>query len=467
MPPTLPGGVLAQGSRILIDGVRLEGAEVLIGARRQPARVVRAEPQRLEAIVPDDAPTGESTLQLRRGSELSRPFPIRIAREQIGLYSRNGAGWGPGKIRNADGAENSVARPARPGERVSVALTGAGTRPPLVFVGGVQAAAVSLKSRPPDGELLVTLPDRSPEGCWVPLYAIHPGGLPSNVVTVAIRRGAGGGPCQMPASSPVPLVTGTEANIAVLTRLDQLTLSGDHRWIEEEGLAAFVKRKPEPAITPFLLAPPAGTCTVYTGSAQSPFTIPTAIGPGLLSELGDSGLDAGPVVTLRRGGEERLLPRTPGGSGYYHAKLGVEDSRRWPLFLEPGTIYVAAQRFRASAAGPRALEWLDRDRFAVVDRGRPLTVHWQLPKKTLPPFVFLVAANTDPVTTSRAMAYCVADARTGNFTMPAAAFANFPGGAEQGPLSSQLGLATVELNSAEPSGMVFVIYVSARAVTYR
>jgi uncharacterized protein (TIGR03437 family) len=251
MSPTLAGGALARGAKITIAGVRLptaqQGAVTLSqGATSVDAQILSAEPDRIQAILPMDAPLGDVQLRVRRGEETSMPFPVTIRRANTGLYSRNGTGWGPGAIRNLGkiGGDNSPNQAAQPSERIAIAATGAGDgSPPKLFIGAEPARVISVKpsNATGDQEIIVEIPARAPEGCFVPVYAQHGGSPPSNVVTVAIRRG--GGACRTPLDFPVPPITSRRVGSIVLARVSNLLQNGRETSVEDEASAAFVERK--------------------------------------------------------------------------------------------------------------------------------------------------------------------------------------------------------------------------------
>ena len=474
MPPTLPGGVLARGARFIISGVRLDHGRVTLiqGTPSVEAAVVSVAPERIEAVVPGNAPLGEVRIKVERGRESSREFPVRIVTAAVGLYSRNGAGWGPGKIRNLGEsvADNSFENPARPGSRISIAVTGAGGMPPALYIGGIRAKTTSLRHAAGADEIVAEIPSGAPDGCFVPVYAESPGLPPSNVITLSIHRG--GGKCEMPPAFPIPLVTDARAGIVVLSRLDHEPGNGKPDWIEDDGVAAFVERSPGLAITPFLVAPPPGTCIVYTGSAQSSFTIPTSISAGILNDLGRRGLDVGAAIEIRSAGRQRVLPRTPGATGYYQAQLGMQDSRRRPLFLSPGETAIHAPGgsawlgFDIDLPAPRPFRWTNRDRIDAIDRGKPVTVRWSGTGDTP---IFIVATNVDQFTTARSMTYCVAAGRRGEFTIPGAMLANFPATYEvPGQPANQLAIATLRtVTDAAKFITAISVYANLRPVAFR
>ena len=52
------------------------------------------------ALLPSSTPVGEGTVTLTYQGKSSKAVPIRVARSGFGIATRNGAGTGPGVVRN-------------------------------------------------------------------------------------------------------------------------------------------------------------------------------------------------------------------------------------------------------------------------------------------------------------------------------------------------------------------------------
>lgn len=438
VPPTLPGGNLARGARFTVYGVRLTGSEgsavtLTHASASVNARIVSAAPLRIDAILPADAPLGPAELRVARGNQTSAPFAVTIVNANPGLYSQNDEGWGPGRIRILGPPErdNSFSQAAQPRGQIAITATGAtSTLPPGVFIGAKRAKLVSIKpsSKPGIEDLVVELPASVPEGCFVPVYAQQGSSPPSNVVTLAIRRG--GGACRTPPASPIPLISSSRTGVIVLSRLSGMSENGREFWTDDDARAAFVDRPNGAALAPLLLAPPPGACTLYMSSNQSASQLPGSLAGGLLEDLAGRGLDTGTALSVRNGLESRIIPQTPGAPGYYRAPLGRASGRQ-ALFLNPGSFMLNAPGGRDVGAfdlflklDDRGFQWTNRDAIGVVDRGRSLTVTWS-PRRS-DQFVAILATNTDQFSTARALCYCLANGEAGALTIPAVMLANFP-----------------------------------------
>jgi len=435
--PTLPGGALARGARFQIQGVRFGtagNATVVIrkGESELPVRILSTTPERIEALVPAAAPIGTASLVVTAGGRPSLPFRIEIVESNPGLFSRNGEGWGPGRIDNLEpsGARraNTLDNPARPDRQIVLFATGlARTRPITVVVGNraVRAGSPVPSARPGEVEIPLTLPADAPEGCFVPVY-LEAGPLrASNAVTVAVSSALG--PCR-PAVFPVL----REPRIAAVTlsRIRMRALNQNADDISDRVTVTLgAKDNPELLLLPLLLMPPPGTCTAYTSSFQSETVLTNPLSG---AQAAGHGLNAGEQFTLTGAGGTHPLYRA--GPGFYQSRIGREGpavNPRLPgLFLEPGAFQLRGSGgtdvgpFAWSLTGPVPLDWLDRDRSAIVVRSQGLRVHWKAPASAQ--FVALVATNTDKVTTAIGACLCAARAGAGQLTVPAALLANIP-----------------------------------------
>jgi uncharacterized protein (TIGR03437 family) len=486
IPPTLAGGTLARGARFDIQGVRLTGSEptsvILIrGAVSLKAQILSATPLVIEAIVPLHTPLGPVEIRVQRGAETSAPFPVTISMASPGLYSRNGSGWGPGRIQNLqpNRGENSVNNPTEPSKPVAILATGTGGVPPDVFVGSKLAKVLRIERtvEPGNEVIVVEIPRSAPEGCFVPVYARRPeaDASPSNIITVSVRRGKGG--CRVPTEFPVPLLGSHTNGTIAISRASGLSETGRGKWMDDDAVAAFVKTDGSPPNTPLLLTPPVGTCTVYTGSSQSPFQMPLTISDGFLADLGGEGLDVGSALSLANGEEMRAIPRTPGTPGFYRAPLGTSESRRRPLFLNPSSITLAspgghdAGRFELTLQVTPAFTWTNREVMVEVDRHRPLTLTWSSVNPS--PVKLILAMSVDQLTTARAMCYCVANGAEGKFTIQPDFLANFPATRDiPGEPLNQLMIAEPTLHPLVTLPGIerlqaMTMYVNARVVRYR
>ncbi len=488
IPPTLPGGAIARGAQFTIHGVRLgsSGHTTLVvtqGKTSTPVEILEVQPRKIEALMPRTAPLGLSALSAITDGQRSRPFPIEVASFNPGIFSRNGEGWGPGRIDNvaASGArsENSTSNPALPGQRVTLVTTGMGNeKEATVVIGGRAAKSESPHATGHAGEeeITVKIPADAPRGCYVPVYLLAASDRASNVVTVSIgtRRGS----CD---PGPVPVLSSERIAVVALsrTRMKARRTNASDAVLDDARIA-FNATSSQPVLTPVRLLPPIGTCTAYTSSFQADTDLSTSmssiIGPG------GRGLDAGAALTLTGAHGARAIGEVWRNTGNYRAHLGVSGSagRRGaqPLFLEPGEFVLRGGGgkdvgpFQAAFSVPAPFEWTDRDELNVVERSRGLTVHWSgaAPGQLM----LIVARNIDQLTTAIGMSLCLARSSASQIAIPAALLANVPATRDiPGTPFDEVALGSLSAKTTPVKaaglngGFIVSVYASARIVEFR
>lgn len=378
--------------------------------------------------MPADAPLGEASVEAAVASGRSKPFPIRVVVSDVGIYSRNGKGWGPGVVDNGDGSRrraNSEAYPARPGQTVTVSVTGVGDRVPGAWIGGKTARVIGVRrGKQGRDEITLLTPGDAPGGCFVPLQfrsAPAAGVAPvSNVVTIAID--AAGAPCRVPEYFPFAAWFGHRAGFAVLARTVKQGATLD------EALVSFLDLR---GVTspggPLLGLPPPGSCGLYRAALGPETSLSSSFTSLLLAQLPGSGMAAGPRLTVAKDRLLRSIPARMGATGVYYGSLGASPPqaglRPEPLFLGNGDYRVASEggpevpAFAAIVPGLGALEWKNRDALGQVDRRRGLHLDWQASAGDR--VLLVVALTTSSGSQSGALCYCLVPAARGSFDVPA------------------------------------------------
>ena len=456
IPPTLPGGALARGSRFTITGVRFEEGHTTVTLAQKEistqVHLIQVSGKRIEAIVPAAAALGPSSLIVSVSGLKSKPFPIDIASFNPGIYSVFGEGWGPGRIMNLDvagkGSPNTEENPTRPGQTISLLVTGMGAETgATVNIGGrpVRTSAVRKTAKPGEQLLVAAVPRDVPQGCFVPVYLEVAPKRASNVVTMAVSGTKGS--CD---SGPVPLLT---ENRIGLVGFDRISLKSPRAGAEDQiydgGFVIFAEKNNLPMRT---LVPPPGTCTGYTTSFQSgavpgnslmnTLTNMQTADESHATQLDTVLLDAGTLLRLTR-----VDPSTPKSpivrtmevqSVRFRAMLGTGGSATRRGLPEPffgaGEVTLRSvggadvPEFSVHPPMPVSFEWTDREQIREVDRARGVTVHW----KSEPGIdsMLIAATNIDQLTTASATVVCAARPSDGQMEIPAALLANFPASQE-------------------------------------
>ena len=438
--------------------------------------LLAVEPRRIEAWMPSSARLGPASLSVEGPGGASKFSRIVVTPSQLGLFSVNGRGWGPGKIDDLDShgrrTPNSVGSPARPGQLVEISATGLGGASRVqIFVGGRAARAV--EALPGQGEGLDSIrfrvPGDAPTGCYVSVYARVPGSVPTNVVTVAISDGLG--TCKMPAGWPRPLAMGAKVGVLGVSRTVATFASGQPSVTNDEAFGAFFKNEQDTETNRLLLLPPEGTCTSYAALYQVDLGEFASVAAAIANPGAAPILDAGDAFTISGGGNIRTVPRSHGAASRYWVLLGSEDPsrrRNLPLFLDQprftiSTAGSAVPALSRTLPGLPKLEWTNQDQLATVERDRGITFQWRGAEQNT--MVLLLAISFDRLGTAGYITYCNADPKAGHMSLPAEMLREFPlTGHAGGPLRSGAMLIGVHLETGIPpaaSGLDALSLISA------
>ncbi len=449
--------------------------EVRQGTRAWRALLVRAERERIVAVMPAVAP-GEADVAVTREGQTSAPEKIHVGGGAFGICAAGGTGGG-----EAD-AERS---PARRGAMLR--LRGTGFAPDesgfRVLVGGVDAhvgSGVQTVCCSGSQRVLFRIPRKAPQGCEVPVQVVRANGAVSNTVTIAVSGRGGRCGAREPWLASAAK-DGGSVGLALLMRLRLESAAGSKKTEYDEDSASVSFRRlsartgEEPS---FSLLPAAGTCVTING----PFTAATLLALGSFSGavLGGKALDAGPRMMLEDSAGSLPIEQTHRGEPGYSAVLGGRPLFRRdtgkPLFLRPGLYRIASaggSEVRAFTANVRVgaeLVWENREELSRIDRRTGAELHWRGAAKD--DVVFVAAGSADLASGAAGACICRAHAGASSFPVPAYALSNIPEAAATGlPLSV---LALIDL-PAHPSvfrapgldrGYGVTLTVSARTVEF-
>ena len=332
------------------------------------------------------------------------------------LFSRNGKGWGQAVADNltvSGRSPNSTLNSGSPGQEVAV--SGAGLRGAAhaqVYVAGQPAKSRLVRNGGVD-EIVFRVPESSSEGCAVPVDVRSAGPLPTNVVSIAIRRGAG--ECRDAEFIPFSHWSGSRNGLVLLTR----KASEKSAVPVDEMSAWFVKLGAMDV--PF---PPPGACT----SRSSDDRKGEGAAPTLLDLLADqvsaSLLDAGPFVTVDDGKTLRRL-RPAFLRGFYGVELAGPRVTANPLRMTDlhvageGGADVGPIHFRLHPSEPLDLI----TPVTEVDRARGLTVDWRAAGDSV---VVIALSVGDSLHQTHGVCFCVAPPGSNRFTIAPEWLARFP-----------------------------------------
>ena len=468
-PPGAPGGAIARGSVFTIFGRDLGPAigvqvssfplgEELAGVSitvTQGEVTVNAIPLfvvagQSNAIMPSSTPVGWVSIRVTFNGETSNPSPVRVVDHAPGIFTVNQFGIGPGVLQNFVSAIeqpiNSTTVTARPGQLVTIWLTGLGPieapdneAPPVgtlpfeveVFIGGVQATGITYAGRTPCcsgvDQINVPVPENAPAGCFTPVQLRVGGVAVSNTVTMAVDRD--GGACSdvhNPFSAP--FVSGARMGSLLLVRhevSDQTVPAKPVDFIVDQLLASFSNKPGGPFVfDPDISWPPPGSCTAYNfrGDILEDAFVPFTPAPAL---------DAG-AISVSSAGQTIQATDFSANVSLYGAVLGhngnIASVPARALFLEPGQVQVAgagggdvgAFESTIRVAGP--VMWTNREQIDTVVRSEGVRLSWSSTNAQ----VLILGISVDYPTNSSGVFACVARRDATFFDVPDYILANMP-----------------------------------------
>jgi uncharacterized protein (TIGR03437 family) len=502
MPAGVPAGAIAQGSIFTIFGAQLGPTKavtassfplgttlggvsitVLQGATSVSAIPVYVSAGQINAIMPSKAPLGMASLQVVVNNARSNMAPVQVVGSAFGTFTANGTGIGPGVLYNFVAQNNqpinSPTVTAKPGQVITLWGTGLGpvagadNVPPTagnlpvqvqVFVGG-QPAAVQYSGRSTCcsgvDQVVFTVPNSAPSGCWVPVYVKTAGTVISNFVTMAI--GAKPGVCTTDVLPQVTssFVTGLKIGEALVTRADTYhdvgVLAPVDVTADYHVSFAF---QPDPGQFPFnpaLAFPPSGSCTVYAlqGDMLNGNALPGMAPTTMPLDMGAPFLLTGPT------GAKTLTYGFSGARAGYLGGMITNNILQNSLFLDPGAYTVQGfggmdvGPFSTSFTIPPALTWTNRLQTNVVNRTQPLTISWT--GGDTGQVVAMLGFGEDLPTNSSAVFVCIAPLGSSSFSIPTDMMANLPA-TRANPLQSKgviylLALSGSSLKSIAAKGL--------------
>jgi uncharacterized protein (TIGR03437 family) len=428
------------------------------GGQIRPLTVLHADPDKIQAWIPQDALLGKARITVSSDGLTSAPQPLAILRAAPGLFSANGEGWGP--VRSGNSPLNSVV----PGGQLTLAATGAApSDAPEVYVGNVLARVLSIQAASfPEYTTAITvqIPPDAPEGCFVPVMARVAGAPMSNTVTLAIHRG--GGACEYTEDAIGGVTPGKTAMLA-LVRTVKHPLNGSPRT-EDEFTAGFFDIPADPTRgSPLLLLPPPGVCATWSGVLSAVMPSRDSIWAQMFSDIAVRGLDAGTAIAIRSQTVQLRVPMIIGLRGLYRRVLSAPHDGapvRNRISLDSGRLGIAG--LGGLQVGPFAISLATPTPFAVpnrppnsIGRGADYAITWDAGKS--PGTMLIVVRAVDPKVSVVGMTYCTARQAAGKLTIPANLIDHIPAGRGDLVLASWLGQPL----GLAPSGIAQMIGMSA------
>ena len=453
----------------------------------------------VDAIMPSNAPLGQVSVRVTYSGATSNPVIVTVAQSSFGVFAANSGGFGPGILQNfispTNQPINSLTATAVPGQAISLWGTGLGPVPAdnvaptpgnlptqvEVFVGG-QPASILYSGRAPCcsgiDQIVFTVPNNAPLGCYVPVQVRTSQTTLSNSVTMAIQNG--GAPCSDPANPiSTAFIKGGKVSVAVLSRSETYVDVDTTQPTDVTDDVGDITVRTAPGgqffFNPSISLPPAGACITYTVSGNPPArTLPDFFG-GLGAEL-----DAGASASVS-GISSVSIPRAA-ASPFYAAVLGTND----PVFgastlvlNSSGTTSISAAggtgvgAFSVNVPAPPAWSWTNRSQIVTIDRTEALALTWSTTGLTNA-LLLIAGANYDLPSNALSSFVCAASGGSGSFSIPTYILQAIPASRPQvGQSGGALTLGVVPQNavpfvaSGLDTGLAIQIVSSTKSVLFQ
>jgi len=432
--------------------------------------------------MPASARLGPASLTVESPGGASNPFLVTVVSNQIGLYSLNGKGWGPGVVYNlsSDGRRtaNTAQSAAQPGQVVQIEATGLGNANKVdLNIGGRSGLNVQVSGAMQQGRdsIRFRVPPGVPLGCYVPVFARAAGSARSNTVTMAIANGSAH--CELPPGWPMRIETGqSRTGIIGVVRTTAFYEIGQPVLTSDEAFASFFDNGSGVPSNRLLLVPPVGTCTSFSALYNSDVAEFSSITAAIANPGDAHTLDAGTELTISGSGGSRSVPLSGLRPGVFWTHLGLDDPtirRKLPLFLnDPRYLFLSkggadVSAISATVPGVPDFQWTNRDTLATIRRSAGANVEWS--GAAAGALVLVVAGSFDPYSTAGGICYCAAKAEAGHLRIPAELLEQFPAAVPRpGPLRNGLAVFVIRFAPATPvRGLDLFRTVSAFAYTRR
>lgn len=464
--PGMPNEGVAQGSIATAFGTNLgpvEGnyqgtlplpktwagvsVQITVGGTTVDAYPIQLFGTQISFVVPSNTPVGTGTVTVTVNGT-SGTGPIKVVANNLGIFSNNFSGEGPGVVDDAQNRRIRVTQSARPGDVVVIWGTGIGAVagapdnvtsgnlanvPVEVYIGG-QPAAIQYRGRTSCcvglDQINAVVP-QNVSGCAVPVV-VKAGDIVSNTVTIAVAPN--GGTCSNEGS---PLNSaflnaaqqrGTVSTGSVsLMRMNLYEPTSQMTITQDSGSASFYRYtwdQFQGDIDSYGLQQ-YGSCIVDTFRS----------GDGGGGNIEWVGLDAGAAISVTGPGGTKSLPAMQGVTGTYYASLGggfpipgVPATDPWLVggqytVTGPGGANVGT--FNKVFNVPNPLTWTNMTATDTVNRAQGVTVNWTGGDPN--GYVMISGSQTSAAANDAGASFtCWARVNAGTFTVPSVVLLALP-----------------------------------------
>ncbi|MGH9719686.1 MAG: hypothetical protein ACRD8O_05700 [Bryobacteraceae bacterium] len=431
---------------------------VTVGTTTVNAPMYYTSEGQVAALLPSNTPTGTGIFTVTYNGQTSSPFNRNIAVNNLGIFTIDSSGQGPGIVTYADyslvsaakaancGAPSTACGAANPGDTLILWGTGlgpvsgndasgAGLGQPMpnvplkLWLGGVQTP-VSYQGRSGccigEDQIVFTVPNNVSLGCAVPLV-VQIGDAANTISNSTVMPVANGSRSCTASNTALASVDVEQLVMAGPVTFGDIQLRHDLNGVlppvfQDNAEFTFLKiLSYTPGTQPFLNSwfddQPPGTCIVYNNLNRG--------GDIPIPESSFGALNAGSSFTVR--GPNGSVP-VAGTAGQFSARLSVAGT-----FLVPGVYSVTGTGgadvgpFSATITIPATPALVSPVNNAMVTRSSGLTVTWTGggPNGNV---VMIVTSATDNTYNNAGQAICLAPASAGTFTIPPYVLLALPAG---------------------------------------
>ena len=473
IPPGLPNAGIAQGAIFVVYGSALGPANisiaptpfqstslsntsvaVTVGATTVNALMYYTSAGQVAALLPSNTPAGLGSITVAYNGQTSAPSPITVVSNNVGVFTIDSSGQGPGIVTYPDyslvsaskatncGGPSTTCGAANPGDTLILWTTGLGpvsgddasgaglgqnmpNIPLELWLGGV-AAPVIYQGRSGccigEDQIVFTVPNGVPTGCAVPLL-IQIGGQISNATVMPVASGSRN--CT-PSNAALAAVNVEQAVTAGPVTYGKIKLSRDYngtgQGYSDNAEFSFLKiltyvAGTQPFFVSYVDDQPLGTCTVYN-----------SLSAGINVPAGSAAADAGSSFTVTGPSGSIVVAGSP---GQFSATLSVPGT-----YLSPGAYTVTGTGgadigvFSAAAHVPPApvLTSFANSTIPPVTRSNGMTVTWAGGGGEYAEVQIQVSGATDNTNSNGATVVCEAATSAGAITIPPYALLALPAG---------------------------------------
>jgi len=423
---------------------------VTVGSTTVNALMYYTSNGQLAALLPSNTPTGQGLFTVVYNGVAGTPVGHGIAPSELGLFTVDSTGQGPGIVTFADyslvsaapgpvcGGAYTSCGAANPGDTLILWATGLGpvsgsdsagsglgvSQPNVqlnLYLGGVQVP-IAYQGRSGccigEDQIVFTLPTTGtlvPTGCAVPLVAQITNGtttVSSNTVVIPVASGSRNCTPTNPAQGGVQqLITAGTLPFNVATIALRRVPGSSAGSLEDDLHFEIVKvlgmnTALAPFFETFVDSPPLGSCVVYDNLNPGDNAPVTNFAP---ADAGKNVTIAGPSTTLTEAiTDGKVVLSSTGG------------------FLNPGTFTLSGAggtdigQFKASINVPATPTWTGPSQAALtagVPRANGLTLTWTGGSANGVVSITLQSPS-DPTSNNGATANCLVSGAAGTFTVP-------------------------------------------------